>query len=179
MIVDPGARTNLLGSDLARRLANRALETGHMLEQGKLKNPLTIQGVGNGYQECNWEMNCPIVVPQRGGSAKLHHLRSPIVEGTGSHLPGLLGLDTLEAQGAILDMGRKMLIFPGSGEVKMELPPGSLEIPLQKSPSGHLVMVIDDFENLTKKGGVPDVPLQLHTSNAPQETAASPPMSKI
>ena len=102
------------------------------------------------------------------------------MEGTGSHLPGLLGLETLEAQGAILDMGRKMLIFPGSGEVKMELPPGSLEIPLQKSPSGHLVMVIDDFENLvTKNGGVPNVPLQLHTSNAPQETAAAPPKSKL
>ena len=125
-------------------------------------------------------MHCPIAVPQRGGSATLQHLRSPIVEGTGSHLPGLLGLETLEAQGAILDMGRKMLIFPGSGEVKMELPPGSLEIPLQKSPSGHLVMVIDDFENLvTKKGGVPNVPLQLHTSNAPQETVASPPKSKL
>ena len=119
MIVDPGARTNLLGSEIARRLVKRALETGHRPEQGKLKNPLTIQGVGNGCQECKWEINCPIVVPLRGGSAKLHNLRSPMVEGTGSHLPGLLGLETLEAQGAILDMGRKMLIFPGSGDVKI------------------------------------------------------------
>ena len=47
MIVDPGARTNLLGSDIARRLAKRALETGHKPEQGQLKNPLTIQGVGH------------------------------------------------------------------------------------------------------------------------------------
>ena len=77
-------------------------------------------------------------------------------------------------------MGRNMLIFPGPGDVKMELPPGSLAIPLQKSPSGHLVMVIDDFENLvTRKCGAPDAPLQLHTSNAPQETAASPPASKM
>ena len=111
MIVDPGARTNLLGSEIARRLVKRALETGHRPEQGKLKNPLTIQGVGNGCQECKWEINCPIAVPLRGGSAKLHNLRSPIVDGTGSHLPGLLGLETLEAQGAILDMGRKNAYF--------------------------------------------------------------------
>ena len=108
----------------------------------------------------------------------MHNLRSPIVEGTGSHLPGLLGLETLEAQGAILDMGRKMLIFPGSGDVKIELPPGSQEIPLQKSPSGHLVMVIDDFEKLTKKGGVPEVPLQLHT-NKTDEAVITPPRSKM
>ena len=63
MIVDPGARTNLLGSEVARRLVKRALETGHRPEQGKLKNPLTIQGVGNGCQECKWELNCPIAVP--------------------------------------------------------------------------------------------------------------------
>ena len=106
MIVDPGARTNLLGSDSARRLAKRALETGHRPEQWKLKNLLAIQGVGNGCQECKWEVSCPIAIPQRGGSAKLHHLRSPIGEGTGSHIPGLLVLDTLEAQGAILDTGR-------------------------------------------------------------------------
>ena len=60
----------------------------------------------------------------------------------------------------------------------MELPPGSQEIPLQKSPSGHLVMVIDDFEKLTKKGGVPEVPLQLHT-NKTTEAVTSPPRSRM
>ena len=114
-------------------------------------------------------------MPLRGGKAKLHNLRAPIVEGTGSHLPGLLGLETLEAQGAILDMGRQVLIFPGSGDVKIELPPGSHEIPLQKSPSGHLVMVIDDYEKVIKKGGVSDVPLQLHTNKAAME----PPQAKL
>ena len=78
-----------------------------------------------------------------------------------------------------MDMGRKMIIFPGSGEVKMELPPGSQEIPLQTSPSGHLVMVIDDFENLSKKGGVPEVPLQFQTNKMQQAAATSPPKSTM
>ena len=72
----------------------------------------------------------------------------------------------------------QMLIFPGSGDVKIELQPGSQEIPLQKSPSGHLVMVIDDFEKVAKKGGVPEVPLQLHTSET-IEAATSPPKAKL
>ena len=37
MIVDPGARTNLLGSDIARRLAKRALATGHRPQAGARK----------------------------------------------------------------------------------------------------------------------------------------------
>lgn len=75
-------------------------------------------------------MNCPIVVPQGGGGVKLQNLRSPIVEGTGSHLPGLLGLETFEGQGTTLGMGCNMLICPGTGDVKIELPPGSLKVPL-------------------------------------------------
>ena len=47
--------------------------------------------------------------------------------------------------------------------------------PLQKSPSGHLVMVIDDYEKVIKKGGVQEVPLQLHTN----EAAAAPPPAKL
>ena len=61
----------------------------------------------------------------------------------------------------------------------MELPPGSQETPLQKSPSGHLVMVIDDFEHLSKKGGVPEVPLQIHTHEMQQKAVTSPPRSKM
>ena len=59
-------------------------------------------------------------------------------------------------------MGRQELIFPGQGEVKFELPPGSMRIPLKKAPSGHLVMVIDDYEKVAeRRGGLPHASLQL------------------
>ena len=70
------------------------------------------------------------------------------MEGDGSGLPGLLGLRTLEHERAILDTGNHELIFPGPGRVKIELPPGSTRIPLHKAPSGHLVMVVDDYEKV-------------------------------
>ena len=55
-----------------------------------------------------------------------------MVEGTGAALPGLLGLETLEAKRAILDCGRQQLIILGPGDVKLVLPPGSRTIPLEK-----------------------------------------------
>jgi hypothetical protein len=126
--------------------------------------PLTIQGVGNGTQACNWKMTVPIAVPNRDGTAGLHTITTPIVEGSGECLPGLLELRSLEEAQAILDVHKQMLYFPGPGEVQVILPPGSLEIPLAKVPSGHLAIIIDDYEKIVKrKGGIPERTLQLHT----------------
>ena len=66
------------------------------------------------------------------------------------------------------------LIFPGPGEVKYELPPGSVRIPLQKAPSGHLVMVIDDFEQVKqRRGGLPHASLQLLSHEGGSEGSIS------
>ena len=170
MIVDPGAWTNLIGADLARRLTQSALRHGIRPKQVKMDQPMTIQGVGNGTQACRYKMEIPIAVPHTDGGSHQHTLTVPIVEGTGSELPGLLGLRSLESARAILDMGTQRLIFPGQGPLTMELPPGTVEIPLQKAPSGHLVMVIDDYEKLIKQsGGVEETGLQLHTAETVQD----------
>ena len=116
-------------------------------------------------------MEIPIAVPHTDGASHQHTLTVLIVEGTGSELPGLLGLRSLESARAILDMGAQRLIFPGQGPLTMELPPGTVEVPLQKAPSGHLVMVIDDYDKLIKQsGGLEETGLQLHTA----ETARGP-----
>ena len=116
-----------------------------------MSNPLQIQGVGNGSQKCEWQMECPIAVPHHEGTAHKHTLTTPIVTGAGKDLPGLLGLKSLEAQRAILDTSGQTLISPGPGKVEISLPPGSLCIPLQKAPSGHLVMVLDAYQKITEQ----------------------------
>ena len=163
-----------MGAKVARSLAKRSLESGHKPEQSNMERPLDIQGVGHGSQQCQWQMNCPIAITNEAGEAKLHKLTAPIVEGRGGEdLPGLLGLRSLEHERAILDCGNRMLHLVGQGEVQLTLPPGSVSIPLKKAPSGHLVMVVDDFEGVTKvKGGVQEASLQLHSS---LETAAASP----
>jgi len=97
----------------------------------------------------------------------LHRLTAPIVNPPGNQLPGLLGARTLMHERAILDMGAKRLIFPGPGEVKMIMPPGSIVIPLEQAPSGHLVMPIDEFNKVTKAtGGTPSASLSLISTDA-------------
>jgi hypothetical protein len=113
-------------------------------------------------------MTCPIALTTEDGNARLHQITAPIVEGSGADLPGLLGLRSLEHERAILDCGSLTLHLVGQGEVQLVLPPGSMSIPLQKAPSGHLVMVIDDFEKVSQSsGGLPEASLQLHAETAP------------
>ena len=161
IIVDPGAWTNLMGANLARKLAKRALATGHKPRQVPMER-LNVQGVGNGSQQCNFKLQCPIATPHTDGASHLHQISTPIVEGTGADLPGLLGLRSLETDRAILDTGKRQLIYPGPGEVTWNPPPGSVTIPLEKAPSGHLVMPIDEYERCPKhKGGTPETSLNL------------------
>ena len=164
IIVDPGAWTNLIGAKLARQLVQRALKHGHKPQQVPMER-LNVQGVGNGSQACNFKLQCPIAVPHDDGNAHLHKISAPIVEGTGSDLPGLLGLRSLETDRAILDTGNRMLHFPGPGTTELVLPPGSVSIPLEKAPSGHLVIPIDQYDQVVeKKGGLKEHSLQFPTT---------------
>ena len=53
-------------------------------------------------------------------------------------------------------MHNKCLYLPGEGTLEIKEPPGSLKLPLEKTPSGHLALVVDDYAKLTKKvGGLP------------------------
>ena len=165
IIVDPGAWTNLMGVNLARKLVERALAAGFKPTQSPM-TPLNVSGVGEGSQVCKYKLETVIAVPHDDHESQRHKISTPIVEGSGANLPGLLGLRSLETDRAVLDTGNRTLIFPGPGDIKFELPPGSITIPLEKAPSGHLVMVIDDFEKLTARqtGGLKEHSLQFPTS---------------
>ena len=179
VIVDSGAWTNLIGETLARKLAKKALAAGLHPKQNKMAQPLRIQGVGNGSQQCEWEMHCPIAVDQTGDGAKKHTFTAPVVQGTGKDLPGLLGLRSLEQQRAILDTGNKELILPGPGDVEITLPPGSVRVPLEKAPSGHLVMVVDDYQKIVQRtGGVESKVTHLLSGTAGPDNPEAAPSEK-
>ena len=174
LIVDPGAWTNLMGAKLARELTKRALRHGHTPAQEKMPVPLNVSGVGNGSQQCRFQVRCPIAIPHSDGQARLHSLESPIVEGPGEDLPGLLGLRTLETLRAIMDTGNRILYIPGPGDVQIILPPGSQAIPLEKAPSGHLVMPIDNFERL--RASPPGLPEHVHEFPSTATTLTATPV---
>jgi hypothetical protein len=172
VIVDTGAWTNLMGENLAKAIGQRAVDHGLKPEQRKMAEPLNIQGVG-GYQKCEWQVTCPVAVPDGQGTSALHRFSAPVVRQSGSNLPGLLGLKSMEEHRAVIDITRKMLIFPGPGDVEIKLPPGSIEIQLEKAPSGHLVIPVDSYGNLAKrKGGLQNPTLELHASIGQSEPFA-------
>lgn len=92
IFIDPGAWANLIGEELPHSLAKRAIEAGHRPSQERLETPLRIQGVGQGHQDRAWYIKCPIAAPTDAGPAGLHQFAAPVVRGSGSNLPGLLGL---------------------------------------------------------------------------------------
>ena len=144
-----------------------------------MAQPLRIQGVGNGSQQCEWEIHCPIAVDQTDDGTKKHTFTAPVVQGTGKDLPGLLGLRSLEQQRAILDTGNKQLIFPGPGDVEITLPPGSVRVPLEKAPSGHLVMVVDDYQKIVQRtGGVESKVTHLLSGTARPDNPDAAPSEK-
>ena len=126
-------------------------------------------------------MTTPVAVAGHEGVVRLHTLTAPIVSGAGADLPGLLGLKSLEGLRAVMDMGNHQLILPGGGDAQIVWPAGTIKIPLQKAPSGHLVMVVDEFERAlkTRDSAVPPRTVALHSAveeavePAPAMSAAS------
>ena len=162
IIVDPGAWTNLWGSDVARAAAERSAAAGHQPVERKLPQSLNVSGVGKGAQKCETELTVPIGITTEEGP-QLHSFAAPVISGeSGREVPGLLGLRSLERERAILDCGNRMLHFVGPAGASLTLPPGSRSIPLEKAPSGHLVMVIDAYENQHSEGGIKPHTINLH-----------------
>ena len=58
---------------------------------------------------------------------------------------GLLGLKALIRNRALLSCYEQKLYFVGPGKVEIVLPPGSAELDLVMSESGHLLLPISEF----------------------------------
>ena len=160
---------------MARELTKRTQSTGRQVAVTQM-TPLNVSGVGKGSQQCNWKSTTPVAIRREDGTNTVHSLSCPIVQRDeqGIRLPGLLGLESLERQRAILDCGRQKLYLPGPGDIEVVLPPGSTVVPLQKAPSGHLVMVIDDWELPDHRpGGTAPRSIQLHADMLPSTAASS------
>ena len=140
VLVDIGSWGNLGGSVWARRSAALAMKMGKEVQQTKRTKPLTVQGVGNGTQECTFDIEVPIALEREDGTILEGTYTMPTVND--SDLPALLGLKTLIDRRSILDFTSSppRLVFTGPGETTIALAPGSESFPLEHAPSGHLML---------------------------------------
>ena len=141
ILVDPGAHDNLVGDRTLKAMSEQAKSSPVMRP---LAQSMSVEGVGKASQTATEAGQIPIGVQGHLGS-----YTAPVIPD--SDLPPLLGMRTLEGRRAILDMGSKNLIFPGPGGVHLQLSPGSLVFPLEKSPSGHLILPIDKFSGESRE----------------------------
>ena len=159
LLVDIGSFGNLAGdrwlASLAKVLsyAGRPLESIKQVERDKA---LTVSGVGSGSQVCNYNTHIPIAIPTEDGTMSAT-LKTPTVPN--SDLPGLLGLQSLRQARTIIDTESNKLYMLGPGDYDMMkiMPPGTTVVQLEESPSGHLMMPCDQYNQFDieqKNGGL-------------------------
>ena len=90
-------------------------------------------------------------------------VEAPICSGSGSDLPGFLGLRTIEEQRGVIEttMGEAFLVFPGPGGYKIVWEPGAIHLPESKAPSRQLCLELDHFDQLKAAAGLPQIQVSL------------------
>eukprot|EP00971_Amphidinium_carterae_P176204 3492687-Amphidinium_carterae.1 len=104
---------------------------------------VNVEGVGSGVQTTRWCKSVPGAVVDRDGKCHRVSFTAPLLEQ--SNIPALLGLRSLRAKRAILDMGKNVLYLPGQAEVEVVSSPGTLAFDLVESSSGHLLLPFSQF----------------------------------
>ena len=149
VMIDTGAHDNLSGRDWV----NRQTETTHAAgRDGRttskaLQTPMMISGIGDGSQQAREELTVPVCMGSQPG-----HFRTPVVDGSGSGIPGIWGLKSMTKQDAIIDTrGHGAVILPGPGGISMTLSPGSTVLHCERSATGHMFIPTNDWSKLDPK----------------------------
>ena len=113
LLVDLGAHDNLTGSEWVERV-NAWLKKHHpseSIQTSKLGRTISIEGVGTNPDRCENAVRVPLHMAD-GESATFD---APVIPN--SSVPALLGMRSLAAKRAVVDVSAKTLTFPGPGQV--------------------------------------------------------------
>ena len=156
VMIDSGTVGNLVGEytayDMVQRIRRAGLTTRTSLPAGDRNpyvfdrsQPLNISGVGPGSISCDRDCRLPLALNQVGLGSVPASFRAPIIPN--SHLPPLLGIDTLRAYRSIIDTNTSRIYLLGSGtyDIESHLPRGTIFLQGEVVPSGHLVIPSDGY----------------------------------
>ena len=145
LLVDPGAHDDLVGEKWADRFAEEARQAGQQQPTTfKLGQPVVVGGVGNGNNVAETGVRCRV-----GVDGVAEQYEAPMIPG--SSTPALLGIKTLKQRRALLDCFTGRLFLIGAGGYKLNLSPGSRELELEASHSGHWLLPCTDWEKTRKQ----------------------------
>ena len=103
-----------------------------------LRQPLEVNGVGKHPQHCYEDWTIPIgtqeIQQEAENLGSINTFSAPVIPD--SHVPGLLGNESLRKLDAIMEIGRGKLHLPGPGYQELELPTGTKSFNLRLTSIG-------------------------------------------
>ena len=140
LLIDPGSVENICGDAWAKNIAIEAKHSGRHPEYVKRMQGMTVNGVGQGSQQCQYDVSLPLGLKSSFGESTEATMTSATV--SKSEIPGLLGLRALERSRVVLDLrtGELHMCGPGDKDLREALPEGTVTYQLEKSVSGHLML---------------------------------------
>jgi hypothetical protein len=134
LLIDPGAYDNLVGDEWVQEATQLAVKAGHGCAWQKMKNQLSVEGVG---KECNTATQS-VIIPICFENGDTGTFTSPVIEQ--SKLPALLGLQSLTNRRALIDVFNRQIVFVGPGGYRLQTSPGSKTYKLYPAKTGHLML---------------------------------------
>ena len=151
ILVDVGSNINIIGEETHKAFVAKAKAAGRPpTKYFKRSTQLNVNGVGSGSATCDVEAIMPIAVKFDNQPASSDSFRANLARGVGKNLPAILGATSMRAKDSVLVLreGKEFLAFPGPGGYKIDWSPGTKLLPLTYSPSGHMVITCDHFDDL-------------------------------
>ena len=159
-------------------MAVEAAKHGYEPKYDKRARPLHVSGVGHGSQQAPYDCTLPVAFRQKGddeatgSGATIGHVKIPTVNN--SDLPGLLGLDALRRNRAVVDFSTLEVFFlgPGDHQLAKAMPPGTERFQAELAPSGHMVLPCCEFGSVSSNAAPS---LTLITQTRPTNSSPSRP----
>ena len=148
-MIDCGSKVNVIGEETKEEQKHKWRAAGFEEEEIPRKTLLKISGVGSGAALWKKEVRFPMAV-EFEGAATLETMKANVAEGSGAHLPCILGLDSMTEKNCfiLLQKGHQKLALPGPGGYKIEWSPGTKLLPIENLPSGHLGFTTDNYDKV-------------------------------
>ena len=110
-------------------------------------------------KQCPYDCHLPVALKNTRGEKRTGILHTPTV--LKSQLPGLLGLNALKRNRAVLDINTNKLYFLGPGDYDLDkaMPPGTDVIQCETSPSGHIILPCCEYDAPSSVVPRPDITL--------------------
>ena len=151
LIPDTGAADGLCGDQWAIHAGRWAKTHGHQAIFDKLEKPRTVSSVGVGSQTATDRLTLPISIEDMKGQHHYNKFRAAVVRD--SHIPGLMGIRSLEKMNAVIRCRTGEIYFLGDEGCEIKPCENHVHIQMKRNHIGHWCIPIGRFSDVMKMMG--------------------------